>query len=285
MIYAVVVLYKNKIIESKTLTSFNNILKNNLFLKDKLKIIIYDNSPRFNDDYDFSKDNYIYIADNTNGGLSKAYNEAIKISVGNNANWLITLDQDTKIEEGFLIEAFNTTSNISENVVALVPKIIGQNNRQISPMYIDKGYIRTLDPVSNTAGITSGITAINSATIINLNYISELGGYSEDFKLDMLDHWLFNQINKDGKKIYVLNTTIFHELSVLDYDRLVTIERYKSILHSEKLFFTKYYKENMKAYKRSLLFRAIKQRLLIKNKNFSRLTYKQWLNFRQGNNR
>jgi GT2 family glycosyltransferase len=284
MLYAVVVLYKNKISESKTIISLNKIVKNNLMIKEKLKIIIYDNSPDYNNDFDFSKADYIYISDNTNGGLSKAYNEAIKIAITNNAEWLITLDQDTYIEEDFLIEAFNVISNIGENVVAIVPKIIGQNKHQISPMYINKGYIHTLKPVSNF-GITNEITAINSAAIINVDYVSNKGGYNTEFKIDMLDHWLFYEIRKDGKETYVLNTNIFHELSVLDYDKLVTVERYKSILKSEKLFFSKYYKKDIKAYKRSLLLRAIKQRLLIKNKGFSRLTYNEWLNFKLGNNK
>lgn len=275
MIFAVVVLYKTKLENSQTLISLNECIHTDLSLTQNLKIIVYDNSPDFNND-DNLKNEYIYIADQANPGISKAYNEAIKFAQKDKADWLITFDQDTRIPCTYFEDVYTTINSINENIVAIVPKIIGQNNQQISPMYVKKGF-RQFPVYAGNCGV-QGVTAINSGAVIRLSYLNIKGGYTSDFNLDMLDHWLFNEIRKDQKKVYIINTVINHELSVLDYSGLVKVERYKNILLSEKLFYTKYLSSEKKSYKKRLLLRSIKQKILLRNKEYSKLTYDAWRN-------
>ncbi len=50
--------------------------------------------------------------------------------------WLMTLDQDTKLTKEYLSELISTSSELSETVAAVAP-IVTDNERQISPVRSD----------------------------------------------------------------------------------------------------------------------------------------------------
>lgn len=103
-ILIVIVLYKNKIANSVSYQIIKEQCNSNC------KIFIYDNSPVI--DSDFIKYPIVYIHDHSNGGLGKAYNSAAQYAKENGIDWLLILDQDTKLLSGFLENYIQTIKNI-----------------------------------------------------------------------------------------------------------------------------------------------------------------------------
>ncbi len=130
--------------------------------------------------------------------MAQAYNYALDQS-NDDTEWLMTLDQDTKLTKEYLSELISTSSELSETVAAVAP-IVTDNERQISPVRSDTlRPLHTELPKKNRV-YSKDIMVINSGTAIRTIFLRELGGYNIHFPLDYLDHWLcwriFNEINK-----------------------------------------------------------------------------------------
>jgi len=257
-VLGVLVLYKCKLVESETFISLNKALEaNNL----KLDLFVYDNSPIADASVNNLSNKYLditYVYDKTNPGICKPYNMALQMANAKNKKWLLLLDQDSFLTSDFITE-LNNTINTKNNYASIVP-LIYSKNKIVSPTRYD--FLRRMKPIKiiETNRVVENITAINSGACVNVNFISEIGGFNTDFPLDMLDHWLNYEINKRKKKIFVTTSTIKHELSVNEYGTL-SIERYKSIVGTEKKFY-KIYLKHAQVYKIKLFLRFIK--LLLK---------------------
>jgi hypothetical protein len=87
-------------------------------------------------------------------------------------------------------------------------------------------------------GICTGpVTAINSGALLRKSFLFEIGGFNQQFRLDYLDHWMFAEINRRGKKVCLSKAIINHDLSVWGRSGSVSPERYRSILEAETLFY------------------------------------------------
>jgi GT2 family glycosyltransferase len=266
----VVVLYKQKIEESKTfrtlmdaLTSIDKDIK-------ETKLILYDNSP---EEQEFQADQYEkiairYIHDSRNLGIVAAYNYALSVAKENGSEWLLLFDHDTEITSEYLGTMLSLREE-DHNVAAVVPKINSENT-MISPVYSHS--LRPLQGEKPTVGLQERpVMAINSGSLIRVQFLTEVGGFNKDFPLDYLDHWLFHEIYAKSYKVRLLNVSLEHELSVMDYSR-VSLARYKSIMESERKFFRDYEQDLYKAYKIQLAKRFLKQILTVKNKKIAMYT-------------
>jgi GT2 family glycosyltransferase len=271
----VVVFYKQDPEESKTFQT----LRNTLFLKQDLvhniELILYDNSPEqhsFNP-LEFEGVHISYYHDPRNLGIATAYNYAWAIAKENGSQWLLLLDHDTDLTDEYFNQ-FGLLTGMSNNVVAVVPKIFSENV-MISPVFSNS--LRPLQDKRPVAGIqTQPVMAINSGALIRVDFINELNGFNESFPLDFLDHWIFFKIYKNGHTAWLLDVTLEHELSVMDYSR-VSLNRYQSILNSEITFYRNFKKELFPAYRLQLVKRLVKQVLTVKNKKIALYTLKRLL--------
>lgn len=270
----VVVLYKLKPEESKTFQTLKQIIefKNGSFKE--IELILYDNSPT---KHDFTPLHYegihiTYYHDPRNLGIAAAYNYAWSVAKGNNSKWLLLLDHDTELTQEYF-HSIHNLSDIPEKVVAIVPKI-NSENMMISPVYSDT--LRPLKEERPTAGVQDrSVMAINSGALLSVDFINEMNGFNEDFALDYLDHWIFFKIYEKERKVLLLDVSLEHELSVLDYTR-VSLQRYQSILDSEVKFYRNYKKELFPKYRIQLGKRFLKQVLTVKNKEIALLTLKRF---------
>lgn len=239
-ITAVVVLYNIRPDQSPTIATLVRSYQRIRGSGTGLSLIIYDNSPKpqpVNIPLPFE---YRYAHDASNGGLAAAYNFALQADPANTNQWLLLLDQDSTLPENFLEEAFKALSLIGpdDGVAAAVPRIL-QHGRPISPALVKGGRV---SPVKNpgTGVSRKNLTAINSGALLRKSFLSGIGGFNQKFRLDYLDHWLFSEIRRRGKRVYVTGAAAGHELSVGDMDRQMTSERYLSVLRSETLFYRNY---------------------------------------------
>lgn len=233
-IFVVIVLYKTKLEDSRTIKSLS------LYLKNNIDIFVFDNSPnpQYNKEF-FTHGifNVHYQCNTLNPGLAFAYNEALKYASLYNKEWILLLDQDTFITHEYFEEInFVNLQFFSPNVVAIIPKVVSLNNKLISPSKMFLGGI--CRPINLNNGIVkSSITGINSGTILRVNYMKSINGFRLDFPLDMLDHWYFREIFKNNKDVFLLKSLIKQDLSVSNnFENNISLDRYKMMLNSEYLF-------------------------------------------------
>ena len=266
-IVIIIVLYKTKLSDS---SSLNKYLSYNHILDVPKQLIIYNNSA---ESIDFDANNHIVINSKNNDKLAKPFNFAYEYAKKINYNWLLLIDADTTINKEYF-EKLNyfLKSDISDNVVSIVPQLF-QNNKSISP-HINKFFYSIRQPF-NRVGINCGnITAFNSLSMLRVSFIDAINGFNENYPLDMLDYWIYNQIFRLKRAIYILDCKIEHDLSVNDYDNKMSVERYINLILAEDHFFKNAGFFNYMLFKIRLLYRAIKQRISLQNKRFSQITFK-----------
>ena len=177
----VVVLYNMTFSESPTIISLNQLLASGAFPEIR-KILIFDNSEQGTEPVEL-EGRFIYYHSKKNVGLAQAYNYALDQS-NDDTEWLMTLDQDTKLTKEYLSELISTSSELSETVAAVAP-IVTDNERQISPVRSD-----TLRPLHTELPkkdrvYSKDIMVINSGTAIRTIFLRKLGGYNIHFPLDL----------------------------------------------------------------------------------------------------
>lgn len=264
----VVVLYNMTFSESPTIMSLNQLLVSGAFPEIR-KILIFDNSEQGTEPVEL-EGRFIYYHSKKNVGLAQAYNYALDQS-NDDTEWLMTLDQDTKLTKEYLSELISTSSELSETVAAVAP-IVTDNERQISPVRSD-----TLRPLHTELPekdrvYSKDIMVINSGTAIRTIFLRKLGGYNIHFPLDYLDHWLCWRIFSEHQQIYILSNELEHQLSVLDYKNHMNLSRYLAIIQAEKCYYYLYNKQLLPQYRRQLLLRGCKQ-ILTGRFNYGKLTF------------
>jgi GT2 family glycosyltransferase len=268
----VMVLYKLKPEESKTfITLMQTLAINNQYHED-IELIMYDNSPVRHDFNPLNVEgiHISYHHDPRNLGIAAAYNFAWSLAKKNESTWLLLLDHDTELTAGYFNSVFNNL-DMPKEVVAVVPKINSENT-MISPVFSDSH--RPLKEDRPSPGLqVKPVMAINSGTLITVDFLNEINGFNKDFSLDYLDHWLFFEIYHKGRKVWLMDVTLEHELSVMDYSR-VSLQRYKSILNSERKFYHHYKKELLPAYRAQLAKRFLKQIVTVRDKKIAICTLK-----------
>jgi len=277
-IIAVVVLYKTKPSESETVNSILKIAEQNEHIFDDYQFILYDNGPHKAEVY---PEMFCYHFDEMNGGLNTAYNFALKNANESGAQWLLLLDQDTALTAKLFLEQKKVIGQLPEDIVSVVPKLV-DGGKVISPAHI-KGSIRQKPTKIDYVGALCDCTALNSGSLVCVNFLNSMcGGFCKDFKLDMLDHWLYHEIAFQKKQIYILDSRLEHNLSVSNFKDKITPERYRSILESEYKFYSKYKGATaLKKYKCKLRLRALKQQLLFKDKTYAKISWEALKNIKR----
>jgi GT2 family glycosyltransferase len=273
--FAVIVLYKQNLDQSVAYNSFSTILRESNL---SMRIMVYDNSPQASsvplavqNGFDIQ-----YIHDPMNAGLSKGYNIALKAAAVAGYEWLLLMDQDTIFTSDYVQELTGIDTKLLKDVGAIVPRVVSRDKkRKISPSKRVIGGRFSQDNIS--AGISKGLSGINSGTLVNIGYFISYNGFNTNYTLDMLDHWYFRKLSMDRRLIYVLKSEIYQELSVFgDFETAVSLLRYRQLLNAEFEYMLEEPLLSKIVFKFRLLLRAMKQ-LMFKNKSHSVLTFKKLL--------
>lgn len=264
----ILVIYKKKFKEIPALSFIEDLhLKAEL----KLHLVIYDNSPEVINDASELPANISYVHDKNNPGLAVAYNYGLDVCNKRKCEWLLLLDHDTELTEDYFAKVFELFRRniLTPEVVAIMP-IVKANDITIAP--VKRELILYHTPLNKTGLLTGNISGINSCTIIRVSFMNELGGFNLKFPLDYLDHWFFNEITKAAKYIYVLDTVIRQNLSIINAK--IDPIRYRSLLRARVLFYSDKSTLFALRLKLSLVKKLIKHLLLTKDKQYARITFK-----------
>lgn len=263
----VLVLYKKKLSESPSYNAlFYAVTK-----RENIHLLVYDNSPEEQGDVLFKNNQVSYIHDPANPGLATAYNQGLALFRQISAQFLLLLDQDTEIDFPYLDSLVSLSD--SKAVGAYVPNVYS-GDRKISPVFSEEyvGGELSFPPLGKTE---ERLMAVNSGTVLTERGLSAIGQFNEAFPLDFLDHWLFWQLHQKHQAIEVLDKTLAHDLSVLDYSK-VSLARYESILSAERLFYQKYDRSKLAAHTKHLVKRVVKQFLTVRNRKIWRRTWREY---------
>ena len=238
-ITCIVVLYKCDLNDSPTIRGLISNYNNNPKLFEHFRLIIYENGQRDSKDIIFPF-NAEHIRKDNNEGVAKAYNYALKAAIEDNCEWLLLLDQDTKIPNNFISKLIDRISSAnSQEVVAIVPKIY-YNESQISPSEVRWGGVHRPIEDNNLDTSELEINALGSGSSISVAYLMGIGGFNNEYWLDGLDRWLFRKIYLSGNKVILVDVELQHGLSIMDFKNNVSLDRYENMLKYEILFMSEY---------------------------------------------
>jgi GT2 family glycosyltransferase len=280
-ILAVVVRYKMPLSESPTLQGLYDVFSSQPDLARGYTVMIWDNSPEAIVNPQLSIP-FLYQHSKVNLGVSGAYNGAMEYALEHGYPWLLLLDQDTKITNGFLLTMLRHSLDLlSRQEIAAIAPTVRVGRIAISParrLFSLSGRPRKY--LAGECGIAPGeATPINSGCIMRVASLQTIGGFSLDFFLDYSDVYVFHQFFVHGMKVWrAADVEIEHDLSILDYDRLMTPWRYRNFSYAETAFYDLYNGRIENAVQTLRLFaRAIKQRMKYDNPEFSRIAWDQFM--------
>lgn len=247
-----------------------------LTLKEQLKSISVDfELIIFNNDINQKTENEEYLVVNSeeNQKIAGAYNFALERAIKKGMKWILLLDQDTVIPDNYFKELDKLFSgNYCSDLVAIVP-ILELNGRVLSPKRISSK-MRFEHDINKTGYTKERLNAFNSLSLFDVQFIKSVGGFNKNYPLDMHDHWCYNQVYKHQKSVYILDVTSEHESSFIDFERNVSIPRYKEFLRTEDRFIRNELGIFVYLfYKMKILLRSVKQFINYKNKKYSLVTF------------
>lgn len=261
----VIVLYQYSLDESITFKTLNKQLGKTTI---DYELVLYNNDVN----QKIEAAGCLIVNSEENKKLEGAYNFALERALETGKSWILLLDQDTEIPDNYFNELEKLFSdNYSPDLVAVVPKLISEG-KIISPVQVT--HLMRFERGINSNGYTNKrINALNSLSLLNVEFIKSIGGFSKDFPFDLHDHWCYNKIYKNKKKVYILDITTEHSSSFNNFEENVSVSRYKEFLSTEDRFIRS--EIGMPVYffyKIKLLLRSIKQLINYKNKEFSLVT-------------
>tara|TARA_B110001450_G_scaffold218812_1_gene213462 strand:- start:9719 stop:10585 length:867 start_codon:yes stop_codon:yes gene_type:complete len=250
-----------------------------------VNVIICDNGSDRPQEVLASHDYIEYFAFSDNKGLPAAYNFALKEACEINAEWLLLLDQDTKLPADYFENLYEAVAchATDSNVVAAVPKMHYQDEFFSPSKVLYAGVMRPME--RRFLGVyPKELFAIGSCSLLRVDFLREIGGFSQDYWLDSLDRWLYKQVHMLKRRVLVADIIVEHELSVMDFDKFISEDRYENILKYESKFMINHcsFLENI-IFRLRLCLRSIKLYLKSDNKNFALITAKQVFSFSNSN--
>ena len=236
-IFAIIVIYKMRPDQSVTCRTLLESLRAVDAATLNVSIVIADNTPGGQESGALPSE-VSYQAYPDNPGLVVPYNIALAQARDAGYDWLLTLDQDTDLPLDFfsaLRESVESYSKV-ERLAAIVPRIV-DNGRLISPLQFVGGFFpRVID--EQAEGVLARHTmALNSASLLRVSALTEVGGYDERFPLNNSDTALFHRLDNAGFRIALArNTIVQHELAIMRRADRMTLERYRQVLIDERNF-------------------------------------------------
>ena len=238
-VFAVVVLYGQRPSESMTVATLTQAIQRNASVD--CAVLLYDNSPEPDGSADDVPQGFRYQAAASNRGLLGAYESALRAARAEGFDWLLTLDQDTSLPPNFfsaILPGFDAAKE-DPRIAAIVPHL-AEGVRLLSPAYV--GLTRTTPLPAAFSGIpTREARAFNSAALLRIQAIDDIGGFDPCFWLDHLDSWLHHELFLHGWRMYVLDSVhLEHHFSLLNYKERLSLAHFRNFLAAESAYFDLY---------------------------------------------
>jgi rhamnosyltransferase len=148
------------------------------------------------------------IRNDLNLGIAVALNLGVKHAIGAGFDWVVTLDQDSRVSDGFISKMLETYQQ------ALRPERLAI----ISPSYVDR---ESGAPGRLMRAESRGIlTTMTSGSMMPVNAINKVGPFDESFFMDYVDIEFCLRARRKGMLILQSPAVLFHSLGRTTYHRL-----------------------------------------------------------------
>lgn len=235
-VLAVVVLYQRDLEGTEPWSGLSNLMQDsaqttNLRL---IQVLIYDNSPQSMKFMAPLPDWATYVHCPENGGTAAAYRHAAELARQLCAEWLLLLDQDSRLPSDLLAVASQALDSLHSNSTAALLPRVRHGIHLISPARIN--WCGSVLPIAAATSKYKIITGIASGALLRVEDFLNLGPLPKTLWLDFVDHYIFLRLQQTGKKIKVIDIELQHDLSVRT-PALVSDQRLQSILDGEAVFY------------------------------------------------
>jgi rhamnosyltransferase len=194
----------------------------------KLHVVIYNNSPEVKIELPINTNHQIEIInDNSNTGVSKAYNFGANKAKELKLPWILIVDQDTI----FPLDYFEKTDIYINQYPTekLFAPILTSKNEYLSPCHFKFNRGKIAHNVSVGLNDFKNKSLLNSGLLIDVSTYLEIGGYNEKIKLDFSDFYFILKFQKKHKYFVLTNVTCEHDLSASETNlekQLIRFEYY-----------------------------------------------------------
>jgi GT2 family glycosyltransferase len=278
-ILAVIVLYKQAPEKSQTIQSLIQVFERHPELNGAVHLLLWDNSPIPASDASLPFPFELSHA-GRNVGTSGAYNYAMEAAESRGCPWLLLLDQDTTVSEDFLRAMILYSQRFREapEVAAVVPFIFSHGTLVSPRRLLSFNRVQQI-PVTFSGLCKDKAYAVNSATLMRVSALREIGGYSEEFWLDLSDVYVFQTLHRKGRYMYIAgDLRVEHSIASMDFDKEMSLERYRNFLAAESAYIDLFLPPLERSAQLLRLFvRAVRQYLRYQNKVFSRIAWQYFL--------
>lgn len=199
-------------------------------------LFVYDNSPTADVVPDLNSMKIKYHHDPSNPGVSKAYNEGVKIAVELNKKWLLLADQDTE----FPFSIFSDYSHAIQQhpqITIFAPHMIDSLGL-LSPFQLIWGKGSRLKAIDIPLQSFKNCKTINSGMLISVGAFQRAGGYDERFPLDYSDISFSERLAGHDSNFVLIQSTCYHHFSATSgiSDMLSEIERFQLFCKAVTLY-------------------------------------------------
>ena len=162
-------------------------------------------------------DKVVYLHDGENKGISIRLNQAAILAAEQQAEWLLTMDQDSYFPANIVAQYFNCLENSlsKENTAMFGVQFLN------APLHADCAFVEAKH-------------LITSGSIVNLNIFQIIGGFDEALFIDKVDHeYCLRARALNYKVIEFSNIFLHHHLGNVTYGRsLKNFQLTPRVLHS-----------------------------------------------------
>jgi GT2 family glycosyltransferase len=280
----VVVLYRASFEASKTLAGLTQAVAEDPALLRSFDLLVWDNSPAPVESATLPFP-FRYHHAGRNEGVAGAYNGAARLAREQGARWLLLFDHDTSVTGDFLRGMRqHAEQTVDDERIAAVAPFLCAGEFVVSPRLWR--FARHVPLPRPTTPYTErrAIFAANSGTLMRVNALEAIGGYSPRFWLDYSDIYVFQRFHELGFGVRISgDLALEHEVAMLDYDARMSPARYATYLAAESDFLDLYRgRAERMLHLLRLAVRAVRQRRFA-DAAFSRMTRQElWRRLRTG---
>ena len=152
-----------------------------------------------------------FINGSENLGLSKAYNNSIKFLRDREYEFVLILDQDSKLSQGTIEKLLNQHERLSKKykVGAVSPTVIQDGEGPLNAFF--DGRFKWRGFSYEDASVLESAFLINSGTFMQLKILEEIGYYDETLFLDSVDHDMSFRMRSCGYHLFIVKDTILRQ--------------------------------------------------------------------------
>lgn len=168
------------------------------YINDIERLVVVDNSDNDNTNLLGKKPNVIYLPNLQNKGIAAALNQGCYFAIDSGAEWILTMDQDSHFNESGLTQLINMANQYKDLDKAAV----------FSPVHFYG--IELKDKRKWKEDYTVEDSVMTSGNLLSLKAFKNVGGFREDFFIDLVDDEFCYRARTKGYQIVMINNVLLN---------------------------------------------------------------------------